>query len=146
MTVARPVLAATPCYAESCDGKSPFDATITSGCGSFVPYLQAGSEDRAIITLRYSKTCRAAYLEMVFEPLPNTPQALGMFYTPQYSSRAKVRNDVVSASSTVSASRLVSWDYSIKGCYYWSPVGSLTDLDPDGKNIYDTAGFCTPWS
>lgn len=147
VTVAQqPALAAAPCYASSCDGKSPFDATITSGCGTFVPYLQSGSNDRAVITVRYSKTCRAAYLEMVYTPLDNIPQSLGLFYTPQYSSRAKVRNDNVSASSTVVASRLVSWDYSIKGCYYWSAFGTLGDLDPDGRNLENSSGFCTPWS
>ncbi|MFI1994088.1 DUF2690 domain-containing protein [Actinoplanes sp. NPDC020271] len=143
----QPALAAPPCFGAACDGKSPFDTTVVSGCGTFVPYFQSGSSDRAVLTIRYSSTCHAAYAEMVIPDPGGTAQlhALLPLYMPQNGGRA-LSAKTIGVSSTVQVSTLLDWDYSLKACYILNEPPPYTDPDPYTNKQSDTGSFCTLWT
>src|SRR5262249_44722101 len=82
---ATPALATAACSASTCDGQSPLSPTIVSGCGSWAKVSGIGDPNFATVTILYSKTCRAAYAQMVL-PSPSTvdTHSLLALYQPQY--------------------------------------------------------------
>lgn len=132
-----PAFAATPCFAASCDGMDPLKATA---CG-FTQYGGAEKNTQQL-TILYSRTCHAAYVELDWttDPGSNVKQTGVYFYIPPYGGPEQpIASEMVSR--TVQYSMLINWDYSIKGCFIWDydqpfdPGPSSTDPD-----------FCTPWS
>lgn len=141
---ATAVQAATPpCFAASCDGVDPL--TVATTCGPFVAYGGA-SGDTTTITILYSRACHAAYVELRWtsDPGANVPQTGVYFYQPQYGGPEQLIGKET-ISSTVQYSKMVNWDYSIKGCFNYGSVG-LAQGDPDASSTPPERDYCTRWS
>lgn len=144
VTGGEPAFAAAPCVGSACDGKSPFDSAVKSGCGTFVAYGGAGSSDSETVTILYSKTCRAAYAEFDIASNIGDQHSQMLFYQPQYSGPAKAVAPFT-VSSTVAATTLISWDYTMKGCVRFGLVfAQFTDPEPNGPDN-STPDYCTLW-
>ncbi len=136
---ATPALAAAPCSGTSCNGKSWQDPTLT-GCAPYSSY-GGGENGVARFTVRYSKTCHAVYVEMDYlgTPPTNVPDAVLFFSQPQYGGREqRILGDRV---DRIVYSRLVSWDYSVKGCYLYNYAVAIRDPGDSATG----SDMCTRW-
>jgi hypothetical protein len=140
--------ATPPCHDESCVGLTVAQA---AGCAPFVTYGGDGDQatnDYAIFTVLYSKTCDAAYFEY---DMPKGGSAIPFSY-PIYlyqsgsggpEDNLDVGGTVVS--SSVSYSGLLDWDYSMKACWVYNENGHPDEHDPAGTTDIVGEDFCTRW-
>lgn len=136
---------APPCFGVTCDGKSPLSSAITSGCGSFTRVTGASSPELASVDVLYSRTCHAAYAERIY-PAKSSDyaiEALLLLYQPQFGgpehNAAEIQVSDIDAVTT-----LVSWDYSIKGCFYYDRQLRPFLIDPE-PIAEGAESFCTDW-
>lgn len=141
--------ASAPCFAASCDGLNPYSSTIVNGCGPFKTYGGRGgdAEHPQLITLLYSKTCHAAYFELDWFAGGSVPEGLRVFYQPQYSGPEQLSSGEPATDpqdpnvKNQAISDLLSWDYSMKGCYVYAPIWPA---DPEPVSSGDD-DFCSGW-
>jgi hypothetical protein len=106
-------------------------STIHNGCAPWSQVTGVGDSAFAVVTVIYSKTCHAAYTEMVLAAPPTTEvHTMMSLYQPQYGGPERDAGEVP-VSNVTSDSTLISWDNSIKVCHLYNAFGpTLTDPDP----------------
>lgn len=154
MVVSAPAYADEPlCFVDqNCDTKWPGE----QGCRE--DQVEMRSFDLSELGggrgwIYFSSTCHATWAEFILDdPSCCTYLHLQLWMQPQYGGVERIpRNDEglhftkVEGTSSVYRTVLLSWDYSVKACFFDHYTnGEDIDIDPESTGDQNV-GACTPW-